>query len=43
MKKLLIGIGLVAVLALSTVASASHGDDCCGGCCTPTCCVTRSA
>jgi hypothetical protein len=40
MKKLLIGLSLLAVLTLTTVASASHGDGCCGGTCCgdPTCC-----
>jgi hypothetical protein len=36
MKKTLIGLSLLAFLVLSTVASASHGDGCCGGgCCEP--------
>jgi len=39
MKKTLIGLSLLAFLVLSTVASASHGESCCGGgCCSQTSC-----
>lgn len=36
-KKMLLGLSLLAVLVLGTVASASHGEDSCGGCCTTIC------
>jgi hypothetical protein len=41
-KKTLLGLSLLAVLVLGTVASASHGDDCCGtACCLPTSCAAK--